>query len=469
MQAFESNHAGRHMRLRQKVIVLAVVPLIVALCAIALYVRQQAKSLAAEQRVTIQRAYLASKEAELRHYVELATRSIAHLTRSGASDPATQQEAIRLLSNLSFGGDGYFFVYDDRGLSLMHPRQPELVGTDMWEWRDATGAPTIQRLIALASQGGGFLRYTWAKPSSKRSAPKLGYVVPIAHWNWVMGTGIYLDDVEAALAQVDAQQSRNIEETLLWMAVLATVAAVGVAGGGLALNISEGRVADAKLKALAQRVVESQEEERARLSRDLHDGISQALVSVKLQLEAGIIRIGGDEVRREQGRAGLERTVEQVKALLGEVRRISHDLRPTLLDDVGLAPALAHLAGEFGEHALVPVRFRATGAVDALPEIVGTVLFRVAQEALTNVGRHAHARHVDMALERVADMVSLSIADDGVGFDADGVAVHPKRGIGLRNMMERMEAIGGRFAIASSPAGTRVVASIDLKELRSDW
>ncbi len=457
------------MRLRQKVIVLAVVPLVVALCAIALYVRQQGVTLAAEQRATIQHAYLASKEAELRHYVELATRSIAHLTRNGSSSPAIQREAIRILSSLSYGEDGYFFVYDIRGNNLMHPRQPELVGTDMWNWRDSTGAPTIQRLIALAGGGGGFLRYTWAKPSSNRPAPKLGYVVPIAHWNWVMGTGIYLDDVESALALVDAQQSRNIEETLLWMAVLATVAAVGVAGGGLALNISEGRVADAKLKALAQRVVESQEEERARLSRDLHDGISQALVSVKLQLEAGIIRIDGDEARREQGRAGLERTVEQVKTLLGEVRRISHDLRPTLLDDMGLAPALDHLASEFGEHAGAPVRFRAAGAVDALPEIVGTVLFRIAQEALTNVERHAQARHIDMVLERVGDLVSLSIADDGVGFDTDGVAVHPKRGIGLRNMMERMEAIGGRFAIVSSSTGTRVVASIDLKEQGSDW
>ena len=457
------------MRLRQKVIVLAVAPLIVALCAIAFFVREQAVTLAQQQRATIQRAYLASKEAELRHYVALATQSIAHLTGNGRSDAATLNEAKRILATLSYGDDGYFFVYDRHGVAVMHPRQQELVGRNMWNWRDAEGHATIQRLIGLAQGGGGFLRYTWAKPSSNRPAPKLGYVVPVAHWGWTMGTGIYLDDVESALALVDAQQSRNIEETLLWMAVLATVAAVGVAGGGLALNISEGRVADAKLKALAQRVVESQEEERARLSRDLHDGISQALVSVKLQLEAGIIRIDGDEARREQGRAGLERTVEQVKTLLGEVRRISHDLRPTLLDDMGLAPALDHLASEFGEHAGAPVRFRAAGAVDALPEIVGTMLFRIAQEALTNVERHAQARHIDMVLERVGDLVSLSIADDGVGFDTDGVAVHPKRGIGLRNMMERMEAIGGRFAIVSSSTGTRVVASIDLKEQGSDW
>ncbi|OON63664.1 histidine kinase [Massilia sp. KIM] len=452
------------MRLRQKVIVLAIAPLIVALCAIALYVRQQGVTLAQQQRATIQRAYLASKEAELRHYVALATQSIDHLVRSGRSDPATLEEATRILANLNYGDDGYFFVYDMQGKNIMHPRQPELVGTSMWNWRDDQGQPTIQHLIARAAEGGGLQRYRWVKPSTRQPAPKLGYVVPIANWNWMMGTGIYLDDVEAALAQIDVQQSRNIEETLLWIAGFAILAALTVASGGLALNISEHRVADAKLKALAQRVVESQEEERARLSRDLHDGISQALVSVKLQLEAGIIRLGGDELQRQQAKVGLERTVEQVKSVLGEVRRISHDLRPTLLDDLGLAPALDHLASEFGEHAGTPVHFRAEGQLDGLPEMVGTVLFRVAQEALTNAERHAGASRIEMALLRRGRALSLEIADDGTGFDADSVAVHPQRGIGLRNMMERMEAIGGRLAIASSAAGTRVLASIDLEE-----
>jgi len=452
------------MKLRQKVIVLAIVPLMLALCAIALFVRQQAVELARQQRATIQQAYLASKEAELRHYVALASQSIGHLVRSGRSDPATLDEAKRILGALSFGGDGYFFVYDMHGRNLMHPRQPELVGTDMWQWRDANGVPTIQRLIERAQNGGGFHRYTWAKPSSNRQAPKLGYVVPVANWGWMMGTGIYLDDVERALAQVDAQQRRNIEETLLWIALLAILASVSIAAGGLVLNLRELRVADAKLKALAQRVVDSQEQERARLSRDLHDGISQALVSVKLQLEAGIIRLGGDPAQQEAGRAGLERTVEQVKSVLGEVRRISHDLRPALLDDLGLAPALDYLASESGRHSGTPVRLRVEGSMDGLPESSATVLFRIAQEALTNAGRHAGAASIELLLARRGSTVTLTIQDDGAGFDADSVALHPQRGIGLRNMMERMEAIGGRLAIDSSPSGTRVVASIDLKE-----
>jgi two-component system, NarL family, sensor kinase len=448
------------MKLRQKVIFLAIAPLILALCAIAWAVQHQAATLAQQQRDTIQRAYLASKEAELKHYVTLAQHSIARLYESGRTDAATLDEAKRILEGLSFGDDGYFFVYDMQGRSLMHPRQPELVGQNLYELRDREGVPTIQRLLARARSGGGFERYYWIKPSSHRPERKLGYVVQLDRWGWMMGTGIYLDDVDRALAQIDTQQRGNIQNTMLWIAIIATAAAVVVGTSGLALNISESRVADAKLKVLAQRVVESQEEERARLSRDLHDGISQWLVSIKLQIEAGIIRLGGQPGQRESALAVFEHTAEQLNNVMGEVRRISHNLRPAILDDLGLAAALEHLAEEVRQASGIPVMFTAEGSTEDLPDVANTVLFRIAQEALTNIERHAAASHIEISLTEDAGRVTLRISDDGHGFDAASIAVHPKRGIGLRNMMERMEAIGGTFNISSSPAGTVVLAAV---------
>jgi two-component system NarL family sensor kinase len=446
------------MKLRQKVILLAVAPLIVALCAIALFVRQQAVTLAQQQRVTIETAYLASKEAELHHYVELAAHAISGQLLSGRKDPATLDAAKRILSELSFGDDGYFFVYDMQGNNLMHPRQPELVGRNLWSLRDASGVPTIQRLIARARAGGGLERYTWVKPSTSKPAPKLGYVVPIDQWGWMMGTGIYLDDVDAALAKVDVQQSRNIEATLWWIAAIALLSATIVGTTGLALNIHESRVADAKLKVLAQRVVDSQEQERARLSRDLHDGISQSLVSIKLQLEAAAIRMEGDARQRAAALGSVERSATAIDSVLGEVRRISHDLRPALLDDLGLAAALAHLAGESGG-----VQFGAEGVDERLPVEVATVLFRIAQEGLANSARHAGASRTSMSLVQRGAQLTLTISDDGVGFDLDGLASHPQRGIGLRNMSERMDAIGGTMAIISTGAGTTLRACVTLE------
>jgi two-component system NarL family sensor kinase len=276
----------------------------------------------------------------------------------------------------------------------------------------------------------------------------------------MMGTGIYLDDVDAALAKIDTQQSHNIESTMLWIAVIAILSALVVAMSGVALNISELRVADAKLRVLAQRVVESQEEERARLSRDLHDGISQWLVSIKLQIEAGIIRLAGNAEQQQAARTSFEHTATQLTDVLAEVRRISHDLRPAILDDLGLAAALDHLAAEFTHNCATPVAFEATPGVDALVDMANTVLFRIAQEALTNIERHAGAQRITMRLAREGRQVHLTIADDGHGFDQVGVAIHPKRGIGLRNMMERMEAIGGELRITSSELGTTVRATI---------
>ncbi|WP_374362581.1 cache domain-containing protein [Pseudoduganella danionis] len=447
------------MRLRQKVLFLAITPLILALCAIALAVWHQSELLAQQQRSTIQQAYLSSKEAELKHYVTLAQHSIAHLYEAGRDDPAAREEAKRILSSLSYGDDGYFFVYDMQGNSLMHPRQPELVGRNLYDLRDEQGQPTIQKLLQRAREGGGLQRYMWIKPSTHKPVAKLGYVVPLPRWGWMLGTGIYLDDVENALAKVDVQQSGNIHNTMLWIALIAIAAAVVVASSGVALNISELRVADAKLKVLAQRVVESQEEERARLSRDLHDGISQWLVSIKLQIEAGMIRLSsGQPGQTEAAQAVFEHAADQLSNVMGEVRRISHNLRPAILDDLGLAAALKHLGQEYTHSSGTPVQFEASGATDGLSDVANTVLFRLAQEALTNIGRHAAAGQIEITLRGEADGVTLRIRDDGKGFDAEGIALHPQRGIGLRNMMERMDAIGGRFSIESSSTGTVLTA-----------
>jgi two-component system NarL family sensor kinase len=448
------------MKLRQKIILLAITPLILALCAIALAVRHQATSLGQQQRASIQTAYLASKKAELTHYVTLATRSIAQLYESGRTDAATLDQAKAILAKLDYGDDGYFFVYDQQGKNIMHPRQPELVGQNLWNMKDAYGSLTIQNLISRANEGGGFVRYQWVKPSSHNTAPKLGYVVALPNWGWVLGTGIYLDDVNDALAKIDAQISGNIESTMLWIAAIAILSAVAVALSGLVLNISEHRVTDAKLKVLAQRVVLSQEEERARLSRDLHDGISQWLVSIKLQIEAGIIKLAGTPEQSASARSTFERTAAQLNDVLGEVRRISHDLRPAILDDLGLAAALEHLAHEFMAHTATPTDFNAVGAADGLPDVVNTVLFRVAQEALTNIERHAGARQISMRLEGNSRCVTLTVCDDGVGFDVDHIDGHPKRGIGLRNMTERLEAVDGKLSLSSSSNGTTVLATV---------
>ncbi|PXW15480.1 cache domain-containing protein [Paraburkholderia caballeronis] len=456
------------MNLKTKIFLLAVVPFLAAIAGIGIGVRQQATALAATQHSTMQAAYLSSKEIELRHYVDLATSAIAPLYDAsrapGADVDALRQQALAVLQKMDFGPDGYFFVYDMHGRSLMHPREPDLVGRNLWDLRDPAGALTIQQLIAAASHGGGYVRYTWRRPSTGWLAPKLGYVVPLERWGWMVGTGIYLDDVDSTLARIDQRASANIESTLQWLGVIALTGVGVIALGALVLNVSEYRSTDAKLKRLAQQVVESQENERARLSRELHDGISQMLVSVKLLLESALAQIERSGTRVPAAETSLATGLARLGDTLREVRRISHALRPAMLDDLGLAAALEQLTRELSEEAGIEIGFTQIAHTHAapLPDAVNTMLFRIAQEALTNIVRHAEAARAALTLEVSSRGATLTIADNGRGFDVEETQADPRTGMGLRNMRERLEKFGGTLALGSQPGHTIVTAWVPL-------
>jgi len=454
------------LTLRSKIILLGLLPLVVSLALIALAVRQQEGQLARHEHALVEREYMNARRDELKHYVELAVSTVQPFYARGRADAAERREALRLLGSLDYGEDGYFFVYDLDGTVLMHSRQPELIGRNLWELRDPKGAPTIQQLIARAKAGGGFVDYLWRKPSSNQVEPKLGYVVALERWHWMVGTGLYLDDIHATIAQLDREASANIGTTLIWIAGIAVFGAALISISGLLLNLSEHRVADDKLRLMAQQVVQSQEDERAHLSRELHDGISQTLVSTKLLVESAVATL-------EQGGAAplapLGQALSRLNVSLNEVRRISHRLRPALLDTLGLPAALQHLGREFDESGAAGVGVRVEGLVRELPNVAKTVLFRIAQEALTNIAKHAGAEQVELALtfERNGD-VSLSISDDGCGFDTEAVQEHPQRGIGLRNMRERLATIGGHLELTSSPGhGTLIEAELNVATLVS--
>jgi two-component system, NarL family, sensor kinase len=454
------------MNLKAKIILLAIVPFALAIGGIEFGVRQQATSLAHAQHATTQEAYMASKQEELRHYVELAKSAIAPYYDAPPTDPRTDEQrrqlALDALQRLDFGQDGYFFVYTMHGTSLMHPRQPDLVGRDLWLMRDPNGALTIQALIHEASKGGGYVRYVWRRPSTGKLAPKLGYVVPLERWGWMIGTGIYLEDVETALSRIDAQAAANIDRTVMWIGAIALAALASIAVCAAVLNISEHRSADVKLKRLARQVVESQEQERARLSRELHDGISQMLVSVKLLLESALLRFERATSREPDAEAALSTSLGRLSSTLREVRRISHALRPTMLDDLGLAAALEQLARELDGQDGLEVRFESASKGKPLPDTVNTVLFRIAQEALNNITRHAKASRAMLSLDVAKHAVSLNITDNGQGFDVFSVLADPAGGIGLRNMRERLDTLGGKLHIESQLGRTAIVATVPL-------
>ena len=328
------------MKLKAKILSLAVAPLLLAVALIGALLVIETRRLEQQQAQLLEETLLGTKRDELRAYVELALTSIANLYAAGRDDEAAKEQAKAVLSSMQFGNDGYFFVYTVDGLNLVHPRQPELIGQNLRNLRDKDGVWVIRELLDRAAEGGGFTRYQWPKPSTGRVTPKLGYSVTLPRWGWMLGTGIYLDDVESAAALMRGNLLASVRETLIGLAAVAVFASLAVFAGGMALNISEQRQADRKLKALAHRVVTSQEEERAHVSRELHDHICQLLVSIKYQFELVGHRLahpGSEPV------TVIDKEITALSQAITEVRRISHDLRPALLDDLGLPAALAHL------------------------------------------------------------------------------------------------------------------------------
>jgi signal transduction histidine kinase len=203
-----------------------------------------------------------------------------------------------------------------------------------------------------------------------------------------------------------------------------------------------------------RRVVEAQELERRRLARELHDQTGQELTSVLLGLK------GVEEARDDDDRAEALRAVrEQVVETLHDVRRLAVELRPKALDDFGLVPALERLVESFAEQTGMRVDFEPQLA-DRLPADVETALYRIVQEALTNVVKHAQARAVSIVLAQSGGTVAAVIEDDGRGFVPDAGA----DGLGLVGMRERLALLGGKLKVESSAeAGTTIVAEVPLR------
>ena len=196
--------------------------------------------------------------------------------------------------------------------------------------------------------------------------------------------------------------------------------------------------------------------ERQRLARELHDETGQALTSILLGLK-GI----EEATETEEARRSVLSVRELVVATLQDVRRLAVELRPKALDDFGLVPALERLSETFSEQADVEVHVQAVLGDERLPGEIETALYRIVQEALTNVIKHADAKTVSVTLTRQADRVAVVIEDDGRGFDP---GVQPGEGLGIVGMRERIALVGGRLSVESGAGrGTTIAVEVPLR------
>lgn len=283
---------------------------------------------------------------------------------------------------------------------------------------------------------------------------KIGYivralqVVPLTLQGRVIGVIEAIHSRPGAFTQSDL---KLLEAAASWVAIAISNARL----------FEEIRVAHRRVRQLAQEVVSAQEEERRRISRELHDEAGQVLTALKINLD--LIKVSLPEELSEI-RQSIAEAAELTEQTMDQIRLLAHNLRPPGLENVGLNATIAGLCRDFANLTSLSIRYKGA-AVPPLPDAISITMYRFVQEALTNVARHAQASTIEVVLTCQDGNLVVSVADDGLGFRVGELSLDGTQtnGIGLIGMQERLEMLDGRLEIDTAPGqGARLVASIHL-------
>jgi len=308
--------------------------------------------------------------------------------------------------------------------------------------------------------------FEWTPKQKAALASEFLRQLVIPRRNTILSIMSEIDDLSARTfdkeQEITRSSRREFQAYLRKMIIMSVAFAVGVAFVSIFRVSALGKRSEKErlraesaengLRQLSQQLVQAQEEERKTISRELHDEIGQMLTGLKMEL-ANL-----EEFRNSSGDDFAKHLAETkiiTEEAMKSVRNLAMGLRPSMLDDLGLEPALRWQAHEFSRHSGMAVSIETEGNLDNLSDSVRTCVYRVVQESLTNCARHAEARNVRIAVLGSKDWINLTIQDDGKGFDVKNIA---RPGLGLIGMEERVKKLGGTLAISSQshkdPKGT---------------
>jgi PAS domain S-box-containing protein len=341
-------------------------------------------------------------------------------------------------------------------------------GAELWESEErfrlmADSAPVLMWVSGTDKQC-TFFNHAWLEFTGRPMELELG-----SGWT----SGVHPNDLDACLKTYseafDQRKDFRMEYRLRhhdadyrWIVDIGVprFGAAGVFMGyiGSCLDITDQKSSERSLEELSGRLIASQEAERTRIARDLHDDLSQRLALLSI----GLGRLWKKRPESEEDQRIVTRDLwEQTKELASDVHRLSHQLHSSKLEHVGLSPTLRGLCEELSEKYMIRMEFREYGVATEIPKDVALCLFRIAQEALSNVAKYSHAAQAQVELCHEQNETQLRIADAGVGFDP--TLKRADAGIGLVSMRERLRLIGGVLSVKSAPgAGTEIRATVPL-------
>ena len=441
------------MNFRTKLLAITILPIMLISLAALWLIDSQAKRLAEAQGQAVEKMIVQSKQNELQNYIKLARAAVEPFySWDNVSRLQAQKQVAEVITNMTFGKDGYFFVSRKNGSVLTNPLLDEIANSEKFISYGKEAMELIENPMIENQENGQLYQYVWDKPSTGQKADKLGQSVYLPDWDWVIGSGLYLDDVNAQIGAIQKELDDSVQQTR-WVLILLAISAVVLTSMLLAfVRFSEQRFADTRLKELATEIVNAQENERKRVSTDLHDGISQLLVSARYSLDVAASKA----TKHPAIQAPIDKSMETIVTAISEIRRISIALRPSILDDVGLAAAIKSLGSDFEQQTNIKTLVNAENVGSVLDDREKTSLYRVAQEALANIAKHSQASQVNIYLKQSRHGIVMSIEDNGIGLKNETRSTGLK-GLGLRNMKERIASHNGSFRLSDNkPNGLKL-------------
>lgn len=382
---------------------------------------------------------------------------VIELLSSGRDVEEVLGAAVDLVLGATGADAGFLHLYDPGTHKLVLRAASE-------DYRDALGKVEL----GLGEGVAGWVaanREPAVIPEDKWSDPRYKYIPALGGDRYTSLLSVPLiSPTDRLIGVVNLHTEQRREFTPRDVAFLSHVASLLAAAIEHASMLRELAAKEEALQRMVERTVQAQEEERRRVATEIHDGVTQQLISIWYRVQACERLLERD---LPAARAELEVAKELIDEALREARAAIYDLRPSTLDDLGLVPALQALAQRtFDPEVDVNV---ATDLQRQLPPHLETALYRIGQEVLSNVRKHAEATRVEITIESDRDEVRMTVEDDGKGFDLDSYRrVRPETSFGLAGIAERMDIVGGSLAISSEMGrGTRVEVRVPLDQLRA--
>lgn len=409
----------KKLTIQTRVLLLALVPVILLTALLTTYNLNQASHIGEQAVATFSQDMEASKRQELQNYLQLAKSSIQHLYEQpgSANDPEVREQAWEILRQLRFddsGSAGYIFAYDTSGVNVMHGVKPALEGKNLWDFQDPNGKYLIRELVETARSGGGFVAYGWEHPKTGQIAPKLGYAEMLPEWGVMIGTGFWVDGLEAQVAHMESSVEQSLGDAVFGSVTTSVIALAIIVF--LALVVVRGIIRPLKSAVTAMNGIASGDGDLTQRldasSRDELGQLATAFNSFADQVHGLVERVRGsavtlketsDELNAVMSEAG--QGVERQKSESDQVATAMNEMTAAAQEVAGNASEASDSAG----HAMAQVN-DAQGVVHQAIEVIGGLSEQVEQGVAVIEKLGSDSGQIDRVLEvirEIADQTNL--------------------------------------------------------------